>query len=355
MQTLELINELIRIDSSTKEGANKAVEYAKTYMEQHGVAGHIVENEGYKSYICEIGEGDKKIILNGHLDVVSGKSEMFEPFEKDGKLFGRGSADMKSGCAAMMNAIVELKEENLPCKVMLQLVSDEEDGGFYGSQFLVQQGYIGDFVICGEPTNLGISIQSKGFMRLDIVEYGRSAHGSRPWEGDNAILKAMDTFEKIKNLPFMAEKSEFYSGSSINLAVIEGGIIYNKVPDKCRIGLDIRFVPNIEPERIVAEIEGVVNGDVVVNIIGSSVNMSMEHPYILRLSKTIKEVTKKAEIETVAQHGSSDARFFTKVKIPSVEFGPSGGFWHGDGEYLIIQSVENYEKVLKKFIMEFII
>jgi len=353
MQTFELINKLIKIDSSTKENANKAVEFAKAYMDEHGIEGKIVENEGYKSYICEIGEGNKKIILNGHLDVVPGKEELFEPYEKEGRFYGRGSSDMKSACAAMMNTVIKLKNEKLPCKVMLQLVSDEEDGGYHCSQYLVQNGYVGDFVICGEPTNLGISVQSKGFMRVDIIEYGRSAHGSRPWEGDNAILKAIDTYDKVVNLPFMSERTEFYNGSSINLAVIEGGVIYNKVPDRCRIGLDIRFVPHIEPERIVKEIESVVNGDVVINTVGASVNMSPEHPYVKQLMDAIKAETHREKIEIVAQHGSADTRFFTKEKIPSVEFGPSGEFWHGDGEYVLIESVYEYERILERFILEY--
>ena len=351
MQTLELTSELIKIDSSIKENANKAVEYAKTYMDNHGIKGKIIENKGYKSYLCEIGKGNKKIALNGHLDVVSGKKELFQPYEQEGKIFGRGAADMKAGCAAMMNTIIKLKDKNLPCKVMLQLVSDEEEGGNNCSQYLAENGYTADFVICGEPTDLGIGIQAKGFIRLDIIEYGRSAHGSRPWEGNNAILKALETFNKISSLPFMAEKSEFYNGSSINLAVIEGGCMYNKVPDQCRIGLDIRFVPHIEPERIIKEIESVVTGDVVVNMIGSSVNIQPENHFVQQLTDSIREITHNEKLNMVAQHGSSDARFFTKKKIPSVEFGLSGEFWHGDGEYVLVQSIYDYEKILINFIM----
>ncbi len=353
MQTLELISELIKLNSANKGNANKAVEFAEAYMKKHGIEGQIIENEGYKSYICEIGEGSKKVVLNGHLDVVPGKEEQFEPCEREGKIYGRGSSDMKSACAAMMNTMIRLKAKELPCKVMLQLVSDEEEGGYHCSQHLVQKGYVGDFVICGEPTNLGISVQSKGFMRVDIIEYGRSAHGSRPWEGDNAILKAIDTYDKVVKLPFMAEKTEFYNGSSINLAVIEGGYIYNKVPDRCRIGLDIRFVPHLEPERIVKEIESVVNGDVMVSTVGASVNISPEHPYVKQLMDAIKGETNKEDIEIVAQHGSADTRFFTKEKIASVEFGPSGEFWHGDGEYVLIESVYEYERILERFILGF--
>lgn len=165
---LDLLENLILIDSSTKEGANNAVDYCKVWLEKKGLPVQELENNGYKMIVCEIGSGDKTLLLNGHVDVVSGKAELFIPKEMDGKLYGRGAADMKAGVAAMMAAMVELNKLDLQSKIQLQVVSDEEAGGENCSGYLAEQGYRGDFVICAEPTQLGIGLQAKGILNIDI-------------------------------------------------------------------------------------------------------------------------------------------------------------------------------------------
>lgn len=353
MDSISLLKELIRIDSSTIQKANEAVEFAKAYLKTHGVEGKIIENNGFKSYITLIGSGEKTVVLNGHLDVVSGKNDQFEPIEKDGRIYGRGSADMKGGCAAMINTIIALKDESLPCKVMLQLVSDEEDGGFNCSRYLVEKGYIGDFVICTEPTNLNMGIQAKGFMRINIKAKGASAHGSRPWEGDNAILKIMENYKRIVELPILKLGCQFYESSTVNLAFIKGGDIYNKVPDKSSIGLDLRFIPSLNPYEIMEEIEKVVDGEVSLKFIGSGVNTSPEDAYVKYFLETVRGVKGDEEVNFIAQHGSSDTRFFSEKGISALEFGPIGANWHGDNEYVSIESIKALEKILKVFIRNF--
>jgi succinyl-diaminopimelate desuccinylase len=320
---------------------------------EHGIEGEILENDGYKSYVAVIGEGEKTLVLNGHLDVVSGKAGQFEPVELDGKIFGRGSADMKAGCAAMIHAIIALKDKPLTSRVMIQLVPDEETGGRWGTRFLVKNGYVGDFVICTEPTNLKISIQSKGIIRMDVESSGVAAHGSRPWEGENAIIKSIENYSKIVDLPIMKIGSEFYEGSTANLAKISGGDIYNRVPDSSVIGLDIRYVPHVDPEQIVADIRKVVDGDVTVKGIEHGVHVAADHPYVLDLIESLKRISGDEEIELTAQHGGSDARYFASLGIPAIEFGPSGDFWHGDGEYVEMDSMERLKDILIDFALNF--
>ncbi|MCT4620485.1 MAG: M20/M25/M40 family metallo-hydrolase [Marinisporobacter sp.] len=353
MESISLLKELIKIDSSTIEKANEAIDYLSAYLEKHHIYGEILEYEGYKSYVAIIGEGNKTLVLNGHLDVVSGKEEQFEPYTKEDKLYGRGSADMKAGVVAIVQAMIRLKKEPLNCKVMLQLVTDEEIGGFHCTRYLVEQGYVGDFVICTEPTNMTISIQAKGIMRLDILTDGFSAHGSRPWEGENAILKAIKNYENIEKLPILNEGSEFYEKTSVNLAKINGGDIYNRVPDHSCIGLDIRYVPHIDPQKIIEEIKGVVDGQVVVKAIEPGINVSTECEYLKDLIKTIKEIKGINQVKTSGQHGSSDARFFTSKGVPAVEFGPIGEGWHGDLEYVSIASVIELENILVEYAKNF--
>ncbi len=353
MDSINLLKELLKINSSTIEEANESIDYCANYLSDHGIEGEILEYKGYKSYVAVIGQGPKTLIFNGHLDVVSGKPNQFEPYVEGDKLYGRGSADMKSGVVSIIQALIRLKDEPLGCKVMLQLVTDEEIGGFHCTRYLVDQGYTGDFVICTEPTNMTVSIQAKGIMRLDILTNGFSAHGSRPWEGENAILKAIRNFEKIENLPILSIGSQFYEKTSVNLALLKGGDIYNRVPDHSVMGLDIRYVPHIDPNQIVEEIKNVVDGEVVVKTIEPSINVSMECEYVKQLIQVAKDVANMEKVEISAQHGSSDARFFSGKGIPAVEFGPIGKAWHGDQEYVFISSIVDLENILVSFAKQF--
>lgn len=350
MDCIKLTKELIKIDSSTTEGANSAIDFCKHLLVENKLTPKILENEDQKMLVCTIGSGEKKIILNGHLDIVPFKEGQLIPHEEDGKLYGRGSADMKSGLAAMVCAFLELKNENLPCKVELHLVTDEEDGGHKCSKYLADNGFRGDFVICGEPTQMGIGVQAKGVLQINIDFFGKSAHGSRPWQGDNAIIKAYKAFEKISELPFTKENSELYDFPSINLAKIIGGDVYNTVPDYCKMYLDIRFLPEQSAEEILNQIRGAVKSEIHVHEINPPVTTKVDDAYVKALSKSVEKITNDS-VNVFGQHGSADTVYYSKYDIPAVEFGPCGANWHGDCEYVTIDSVYKYKDVLKNFIL----
>ncbi len=350
---MNLLHELIKIDSSNLDNTNRAIELCADYLKRHGVEGQIIENQGYKSYVATVGAGEKTLILNGHLDVVSGKPSQFEPVEKDGKIIGRGTADMKGGCVSMIEAMIKLKEKNLQNKVMLQLVPDEEIGGKFGTANLVDKGFVGDFVICTEPTNLKISIQSKGIIVLRVNTRGVASHGSRPWDGVNAITKAYENFIRIQNLSILKEGSEYYEKSSLNLAKIKGGDIYNRVPDECTMLIDIRYVPHLDPDKIINAIKDVVDGEVVVKIQEHGVYTNPNDPSIEKLKKSLLKIVPEETFELAVQHGGSDARYFSPLGIPAIEMGPKGNFWHGEDEYAELLSIKQLENILIDFALNF--
>jgi succinyl-diaminopimelate desuccinylase len=345
----ELLKELLLIDSSTKEGANQAVEFCKQWLIEHELQPNLIENNGYKMLVCEIGEGETTIVFNGHVDVVSGKKEQFVPIEKEGRIYARGAADMKAGVAAMMVAMKELSNQRLGVKIQLQIVSDEEIGGYNCSGYLVENGYRGDFVICSEPTQLGIALQAKGVLRLEVEVSGKSAHGSRPGEGDNAIVKAYKVYEKVLELPFTKENSDFYQSPSINLAIISGGEVFNKVPDRCVMSLDIRYLPGQNPDVIVEQIRNISGGEVRVGLNGIPVATERDNLFITQL-KPVLEKHIGGEAVMFGQHGAADTQYFSACGIPAIEFGPSGGNWHGDDEFVEYESIEKYKDVLVDFI-----
>lgn len=349
----DLLKDLVSINSSTKDGANEAVEFCSNWLSEQGLSVNILTNNGYKMLVSELGQGDKTIILNGHVDVVSGNPDQFIPYEEDGKLYGRGTADMKAGVAAMMCAFAELQKQDLRVRIQLQIVSDEEIGGLNCSGYLAKNGYRGDFVICAEPTQLGIGLQAKGVLQLDIEVDGMPAHGSRPWEGINAIEKSYEIYEKIRTLPFASESSDLYRSPSINLAMLHAGEVYNKVPGKCLMSLDIRYLPTQNKDDIIEQIQSVTDGKVTMKMFGIPVRTKENEPFISLLKPVIENITNE-NARVFGQHGSADTVFFSAFGIPSIEFGPSGANWHGDREYVLLDSVQDYQQMLIDFANEFV-
>lgn len=349
---IELLKDLIKIESDTKEGANKALLFCADWLKRQGQEVTVHDNEGYLMLTAIKGQGTETIVWNGHVDVVPGHAEQFVPMEENGRLYGRGAADMKAGVAAMMQAFVDLDAEKLPRIVQLHIVTDEEIGGRHTSKWLVEQGFHGDFVICGEPTGLKVGLQSKGILRMDLTFKGKPAHGSRPWEGINAIESAMKYHMAIAELPFRKESSEYYEQPSVNLPIINAGDRYNVVPEICHMSYDIRFMPGQDKEEIVrqmAELAETLNLDMEYKASGSTpaLTTSEENPYIQTLKKSIQQTTSQ-EAVLFGQHGAADTRYYATVNggEGAIEFGPSGDDWHGNAEYVLLSSVHDYRKIL---------
>ncbi|WP_087973276.1 M20 family metallopeptidase [Oceanobacillus rekensis] len=348
---IPLLEKLIEIDSSNKTGANEAIDYCAEWLENRGLTVKKIVNNGHHMLVCEIGQGKNTIVFNGHIDVIEAEDRQFKAYINDGKMYGRGSVDMKAGVATMMETVAQLKNHNLKSKVMLQIVPDEETGGSNGTKYLTENGYLGDFIICGEPTNMGIAIQSKGVLQLDFVIEGKPAHGSRPWEGDNAITKAFYLYEEILELPFAEETSPpMYDKPSINLAKIHGGTVYNKVPESCKMSLDIRYLPEQSPDEIFKQIQEITEGTISTHMRNRPVKTKEDNPFVQALAESIKNQTQFERVNIFGQHGSNDGQFFTEYGGSAIEFGPIGHDWHGDEEMVYVDSVREYQQVLKHFV-----
>ena len=112
-------------------------------------------------------------------------------------------------------------------------------------------------MITGEPTDMHVGVAAKGVVAMRLRVDGRAAHGATPWLGENAILRAIDVFRAIQSLPFASRSSELFDRPSINLGRILGGDALNKVPDTCYIDVDVRYLPEQDPEAILAEVGGI--------------------------------------------------------------------------------------------------
>jgi succinyl-diaminopimelate desuccinylase len=304
------------------------------------------------SLVVRVGTGRPKILLHAHADVVPGDEEQFEAREQGGELFGRGVYDMKGALAAMMYAVEDLHVTGCDATVELLIVPDEEReyGGPKGAEVLVENGHTGDFLITGEPTDFHIGLQAKGVLALRVTMRGKSAHGSRPWLGRNAVLLAYEHYKRILALPFARERSELFPYPSINMARIIGGDVINRVPDRATYDVDIRYLPEQEPEEILRQIRSIeLPAEVKVLFSHEPTYVSRDNPFV----KALREVAARhapGHPDGVGRHGASDIVFFQRAEVPGVEFGPVGGGHHGPREYVVADSLETYRQMLVQFV-----
>jgi succinyl-diaminopimelate desuccinylase len=230
-------------------------------------------------------------------------------------------------------------------------VPDEEsdDIDARSTDALVARGLRADFAITGEPTDLHIGVQAKGVLALRLAVQGTAAHGSTPWHGDNAIPKAVDVFRRIETLPFSRESSDLFDRPSINLARIDGGDAFNKVPDRCQMDVDIRFLPTQDAGAVLAQVRQISDLEVVKCFTRAPAIVSRRNPFVQALRHAAQGAT-EGEALSVGRDGASDAVAFLQAGIPAVEFGPLGGGHHGPNEWVSIASLRRYRQALVAFV-----
>ena len=350
---LVLAERLIGYETSRPDVLVAAAGFVKGWLESRDIEVRDHDHNGFPVLVAEVGARSETmpcIVLHGHLDVVPGRPEQFQPRTEGDRLIGRGAYDMKGGLAAMMCALKDVGGQD-GVRVRLVCVPDEESEELdeRSTDAVVAAGLGGDFAITGEPTNLHIGVQAKGVLAMRIVVHGRSAHSSTPWLGDNAVLKAIDVFRAIESLPFSRESSEMFDRPSINLGRIAGGDALNKVPDRCEMAVDIRYLPGQDPGEILAQVRAIAGIDVERTFIHPPVTVSRSNPYVLGLSAAVSRAT-SGEVMSVGRDGASDAASFIEAGIPAVEFGPVGGGHHGPDEWVSISSLERYRRALADFV-----
>ncbi len=291
-----------------------------------------------------------KIILNAHVDVVPGKEEQYYPVEKDGKLYGRGTYDMKSATAVMILLFKNLAKE-IAYPLALQIVTDEETGSANSTQYQIAKGIRGEFIIIGEGgSNLNIKNKSKGMLHLELKTSGITAHGAYPWLGENAILKMQKVIDTVRRMYLIPKKSVWKTTAS--LARIETtNYAFNKVPDNCTAYLDIRYIYE-DQDTVVKNIQNNIPEWVRIKVLTNdpATYIRSTNPYIQSLKRATKNVIRK-NAAILGAHGASDIRFYRPVHCDGVEFGPIGHGHHSDNEYVDIKSLEDYYHILKNFLL----
>jgi succinyl-diaminopimelate desuccinylase len=350
---LALAQRLIAYDTCEPDGLRLCSGFIKGWLDARGIEAREESVRELPVLFAEVGpDHGPTVVLHGHIDVVPAYPEQFEPRIDGDRLYGRGAYDMKGALAAMLAAVADLREQD-QVRVRLGIVADEEDEDTAnkGSDFMVDSGFVGDFAITGEPTDMHIGVEAKGVLAVRLEVLGRAAHGSTPWLGDNAVLKAIDVFRSIESLPFSRESSAFFDRPSINLGRIMGGDALNKVPDRCVIDVDIRYLPDQDLEEILGQVSALPECNVISTFTRPPASVERDSPYLVALSEAASAAG-LLETMSVGRDGSSDAVSFLRVGVPAVEFGPSGEGHHGPEEWVSISSLETYRQVLTRFLKD---
>lgn len=368
MTTKDLINQtkqLIAIQSTADrpEDLKRAVAFMANIVSKSssGITIERFEQNGKLSFLAyKKGKRPKKfdILLSTHVDVVPGKPEDFKPHVKQGRLYGRGALDMKGTAVVLANLFSELVN-TVPYSLGLQVVSDEELGGYDGARTQVNDyGVRADFVVAGEYANDRHTIYNaaRGLCWATITFKGKSAHSGHLWNGENAVLKASSfAAELLKRYPTPDRETWTTTANIASLSTPNETI--NRVPDQATLQIDFRFTREDPAFQSRANLEALIAGIdpgatlSELRFFEPAVSVSTLSPYVQGLSAAIMTNTGEPA-RYLGRVGASDGRHFAPTGSEVIEFGLYGQNSHANEEYVELASFEEYYSVMHTFLQK---
>lgn len=297
--------------------------------------------------LASIGQGSPVLCLNAHADTVpaNGPSTPLARIE-NGRMYGLGANDDKASVAAMIAAMKAVAESGIELHGTLDLlISVDEEWDAQGVKLAVKQGYTCDMAIVGEPTDLDIVRAHSGVIFLDIVTHGKAVHGSSPWLGVNAAALMNDVLYGLLPVATGYPPHELIGPPSLNLGIISAGDRPNRVPDRCDAVVDIRVVPPMNVNSIIARIdeyftEWTGRAEYSVNRYGNTLDTRADSPLIDSLSAARMKV-EDTEPSVIGWRGWTEAESFsTLLDVDAVVLGPGSlEQAHSIDEYVDLEQV----------------
>jgi succinyl-diaminopimelate desuccinylase len=310
------------------------------------------------------------LIINGHLDVVpvaaaAWTHDPFDPHVENGRLYGRGTADMKGGIAAAICALSVLARAGRApaCDVVFHLVADEERGGRFGTRALLEAGLItGDACLVPEPTDLDLCVAERGLLQAMLTVHGRPGHGSRPRDAVSAIEHAAQLVLALHAADFGDPDHPLLGKPTANIGTIAGGDTFNTVAESCVIGLDRRVLPGATEEKAEAEVRARIAAagveglsyDFAVETFGEASEMPADDPWVKEVGAAVARATGR-QPGIIGMSFTTDARFVrNQARIPTVVCGPGAVEQaHGNDEWVAVDRLADataaYAELLAAF------
>jgi acetylornithine deacetylase len=373
-EVLELAQNLIRINSVNPDlvpGAPGELEISRfiaDWLTRHGFEVTILEPVPGRLTVVGVARGSgggRTLMFNGHTDTVALQpfnGDPLNPRVEDGKLYGRGSYDMKAGVAAMMIAAARAKASGLRGDVIVACVCDEEVASL-GSFELVKH-FTADAAIVTEPTNHSLHIAHKGFVWATVTTHGTAAHGSRFDLGVDAIAKMGKVLVALEemDLGFRRTPSHALLGhGSIHAGTITGGQGDSSYPDLCTLTLERRTVPGETPAVVEAELRALLEKikttdpdfhyTLEIGLTRDPFEIAPDHELVQVMQHHVTKLTRiSAPLEGVGYWADTSA--LSSAGIPALLFGASGAGAHAAEEWVSVESLELtariYEAVAKE-------
>jgi acetylornithine deacetylase len=362
--SVRLLRELVAIDSvnpSLVPGAAGEAQIAQAvaaHLRRLGLDVELQEAAPGRSNVIGVLEGrgtGRSLMLCGHLDTVGveGMTAPFDPVERDGRLYGRGAQDMKSGVAAMIDAARVAAQAGFPAgRLIVAAVVDEEYASL-GADALVTR-WRADGAVVTEPTDLQIAIGHKGFAWFEIETKGRAAHGSRPREGRDAIFRmgrVLHELERHDRRLQSAAPHPLMGTASMHASLVAGGRELSSYPASCSLKLERRTVSGETEAGVARELEDILaklhradpefQASVSLLFSRPSYELAASHELPRALAKACASDSPRPEkdCEFVGMSFWTDAAVLASAGIPSVLFGPGGAGLHSGEEYVEVGDV----------------
>lgn len=369
-RVLSLLKELISANSENPPGHEADVaKVLRDHLEAHGISCVSVGSSKRPNLIFSSHDGEKgDLVMHGHMDTVPiGQLENWshDPFASvivDGRLYGRGACDMKGPVAALTETLI-LYTEAGHNKPLVMLATSDEESGCSGAEEVAASGLLKGvkYGVCAEPTSLGILVGEKGLFWSKVKSAGKSAHGSRPEEGVNAIESCMDAIRILTSEPYPYTEDELLGLPTMNIGVIQGGIKVNVVPDTCEALLDMRIVKDQDPDSLLKamntrlESAGISDRVHVEYIHGKPAVLTLTDAEIVGIAKSaVEKITGTEPSLGTATYGTDCSVLQPKVGILHVICGPGSiEQAHQPDEYIrldeLYQSVDVYLEIARHF------
>lgn len=397
-EKIQLLADIVELQTENNNEID-VCNYLTDLFDKYDIKSEILKvNEHRANIVAEIDNGSPILALSGHMDVVDAGNQdnwSYPPFqltEKDGKLYGRGTTDMKGGLMALVVSLIELKEQNeLPHGTIRLLATAGEEKEQEGAKLLADKGYLDDVdgLIIAEPTGSGIYYAHKGSMSCKVTATGKAVHSSVPFIGDNAIdtllefynlfkekyseLKQQDTKHELDVAPMFKsligkeiseEDANYASGLTAVCSIINGGKQFNSVPDEASLEFNVRPVPEYDNDFIESFFQNIIN-DVDSNKL--SLDIPSNHRPVTsdknsKLITTIKDVAssyvEQDEIFVSALVGATDASSFlgdNKDNVDLAIFGPGNPLMaHQIDEYIEKDMYLKYIDIFKEASIQYL-
>ncbi len=321
--------------------------------------------------IARIGRADggtkgRTLLFNGHLDTVGVEGMIHSPWDaevRQGRVYGRGSSDMKAGIASMCAAALKVADDNLDGEVIVAAVTDEEYESL-GTRTLVASGIRAEAAIVTEPTRLAICPAHRGFAWLELIVHGRAAHGSR-WDiGVDAITLAALVVAELEQYQraMLAKKFHPLLGRpSLHASIVTGGLGLSTYPDRCSVQYERRTIPGETAAHFTSEVEEacarvkenspMLRWEIIPGFAQSPNEVPEDHRVVRALSASLARAGEPAGVSGLSCW--TDAALLTAAGIPAICFGPGDiGLAHAAEEYVDMSEIERATGVLAGFVSE---